>query len=145
MAYARRHYITVVPEIDMPGHVTAALSSYPSLTCEGKAPPLYTAVGITGNSLCVRKESTYSFLDDVLREVAALTPGPYIHIGGDEATGITPAEYARFLQRAQAIVARHGKRAIGWGEIATANFGPRPSSSTGGAERPRRRPSAATS
>ena len=92
VAYARRHSITVVPEIDMPGHSTAALSSYPGLVCEGKAPAVYTGIGVTANALCVKKASTYSFLEDVLREVAALTPGPYIHIGGDEAAALPDAD-----------------------------------------------------
>jgi hexosaminidase len=122
--YARRRYITVVPEIDMPGHSTAALSSYPGLTCNGKAPTVYTGIGVTPNALCVRKASTYSFLEDVLREVAALTPGQYIHIGGDEAAATSPADYARFIKRAQTLVARHGKRVIGWDEIAAGSLLP---------------------
>ena len=120
VAYARERYVTIVPEIDMPGHVTAALSSYPKLACSGKGPPVYTDVGITGNALCVTKESTYAFVEAVLREVAALTPGRYIHIGGDEAAGVGAADYARFVERVQAIAARHGKRAVGWSELATA-------------------------
>jgi hexosaminidase len=124
VAYARRRYITVIPEIDMPGHSTAALASYARLTCNGKAPPVYRGIGVTANALCVRKASTYSFLDAVLREVAALTPGPYIHIGGDEAAATAPADYVRFIKRAQAIVARHGKHVIGWDEIARAELSP---------------------
>jgi hexosaminidase len=122
VAYAGRRYITVVPELDMPGHSTAALSSYPGLTCNRKAPSVYTGIGVTPNALCVRKPSTYSFLDDVLREVAALTPGPYIHIGGDEAAGTGPADYVRFIERAQRLVARYGKHVIGWDEVAHAKL-----------------------
>ena len=70
------------------------------------------------------KASTYSFLEDVLSEVAALTPGPYIHIGGDEAAATTPADYVRFIKRAQSIVARYGKHVIGWDEIARAALAP---------------------
>jgi hexosaminidase len=124
VAYARRRYVTVVPEIDMPGHSTAALSSYASLTCDGHAPPLFTGVGITQSSLCVRKAGTYAFVDAVLREVAALTPGPYIHIGGDEAAATSPADYVRFIERAEAIAARYRKRVIGWNEIARAKLRP---------------------
>jgi hexosaminidase len=72
----------------------------------------------------VRKPSTYSFLDDVLREVAALTPGPYIHIGGDEAAGTAPADYVRFIKRTQGLVARYGKHVIGWDEVARAQLLP---------------------
>jgi hexosaminidase len=124
VAYARARFVTVVPEIDMPGHSTAALSSYPSLTCNGHAPPLFTGVGIPASSLCVRKASTHSFVDAVLREVAALTPGRYIHIGGDEAAATSPADYARFVERVQAIAARYGKRVIGWNEIARSKLRP---------------------
>jgi hexosaminidase len=122
VAYAGRRYITVVPEIDMPGHSTAALSSYPGLTCNRKAPSVYTGIGVTPNALCVRKPSTYAFLDDVLREVVALTPGPYIHLGGDEAAGTGPADYVRFIERVQRLVARYGKHVIGWDEVAHAKL-----------------------
>jgi hexosaminidase len=124
VAYAGRRYVTIVPEIDMPGHSTAALSSYPSLTCSGRAPPIFTGVGLTRSSLCARKASTYTFVDAVLREVAALTPGRYIHIGGDEAAGTTPVDYVHFVDRAQAIATRYGKRVIGWNEIARADLRP---------------------
>jgi hexosaminidase len=124
VAYARRRHITIIPEIDMPGHSTAALSSYPGLTCNRKALSVYTGIGVTANALCVREPATYSFLEDVLREVAALTPGPYIHIGGDEAAGTTPADYIRFIKRAQALVARYGKHVIGWDEIARSKLLP---------------------
>jgi hexosaminidase len=122
VAYAQRRFVTVVPEVDMPGHSTAALSSYPSLTCSGQAPPVYTGVGITASSLCVRKASTYSFVNAVLREIAALTPGPYVHIGGDEAAATAPSDYVRFVERVQAIAARYGKRVIGWEEIGRADL-----------------------
>jgi hexosaminidase len=117
VAYAARRFVTVVPEIDMPGHTTAALSSYPSLTCSGHAPPLFTGTGITASTLCVRKASVYSFLDTVLRQVAALTPGRYIHVGGDEAEATSPGDYVHFVERVQGSVARYGKRVIGWNEI----------------------------
>src|SRR5439155_20228489 len=66
----------------------------------------------------------YAFVDDVVREVAALTPGAYVHIGGDEAAATAPDEYARFMHRAQEIVQRHGKRTIAWEEIAKAELLP---------------------
>ena len=120
VAYARDRFVEVVPEIDMPGHVNAALSAYGKLTCDGVAPPPYTGIEVGFSSLCIRKELTYVFVDDVVREVAALTPGPYLHIGGDEAHSTDPAEYASFVARAQRIVRRHGKRMIGWEEVARA-------------------------
>lgn len=118
VAYAQSRYITVVPEIDMPGHTNAALASYPELNCDGTAPALYTGTEVGFSSLCINKDITYQFLDDVIKELAAITPGPYIHIGGDEAKATAPDDYKLFFERAQAIVRKHGKQVIGWAEIA---------------------------
>ena len=98
----------MVPEVDGPGHVNAALASYPELTCSGTAPPLYTGIQVRFGSLCIDKPVTYQFLDDVVGELAALTPGPYIAIGGDEDAS-TPAEgYATFVDKAVVLgVATH--------------------------------------
>ena len=63
-------------------------------------------------------------MDDVVRELAAITPGPYIHVGGDEVEALTREEYAKFIERVQEIVTRHGKRMVGWEEIATAQLLP---------------------
>jgi hexosaminidase len=115
--YAAARYITVVPEIDMPGHVHAALSSYPKLACDGKPSPLYTGIDVGFSSLCIGKSVTYDFVSDVIGELARLTPGPWIHIGGDEAAATKPADYVRFVQRVQKIVEGHGKLMIGWEEI----------------------------
>jgi hexosaminidase len=115
--YAKSRYIVIVPEIDMPGHTNAALASYPKLTCDGVAPPLYTGNDVGFSSLCVDREATFRFVDDVVREVAALTPGPWLHVGGDEAAATAPDDYRRFVERVQRIVRSHGKRMIGWEEI----------------------------
>jgi hexosaminidase len=117
VAYAAAHFITVVPEIDMPSHTNAALASYAELNCDGVARPLYTGIEVGFSSLCVDKELTYQFLDDVLGELAALTPGPYLHIGGDEAHSTPPADYDRIMRRVQPLVAKHGKRVVAWEEI----------------------------
>ncbi|NUR73329.1 MAG: family 20 glycosylhydrolase [Hamadaea sp.] len=117
VAYAAARYITVVPEIDMPGHTNAALASYAQLNCNGVAPNLYTGTNVGFSSLCVPLALTYTFLDDVIRELSAITPGPYAHIGGDEASSTTAADYTYFMNRAQNIVAAHGKTAIGWHDI----------------------------
>jgi hexosaminidase len=118
VAYAQSRYIMVIPEIDMPGHTNAALASYAELNCDGIAPDLYTGTKVGFSSLCIDKEMTYTFLDDVIRELAALTPGPYLHVGGDEAAATGSEDYVRFMERVQAIVRSHGKQAIGWEEIA---------------------------
>jgi hexosaminidase len=122
--YAAARHITVVPEIDMPGHTNAALASYAELNCDGVAPPLYTGTDVGFSSLCVDKEITYTFIDDVVRELAALTPGPYIHIGGDEAHSTEHDDYVRFIERVRDIVASHGKTLMGWKEIAAASLAP---------------------
>src|SRR6266511_3933730 len=83
--YARARYITVVPEIDMPGHVNSALTAYPELNRDGRAALPYTGIEVGFSSLCVDRELTYTFVDNVIGELAALTPGPYLHVGGDEA------------------------------------------------------------
>ncbi len=124
VAYAQSRYIMVVPEIDLPGHTNAALASYPELNCDDQAPPLYTETEVGFSSLCINKEITYRFVDDVIGEVAALTPGPYIHIGGDEALSTDKEEYIAFIGRVQEIVRAHGKQMIGWEEIAQADLDP---------------------
>jgi hexosaminidase len=124
VAYAASRYVTVVPEIDLPGHANAALASYPELTCDGEAPPLYTGIEVGFSSLCIGKQTTYSFVRDVIGELARLTPGPYIHVGGDEAAATKPADYAAFVRRLQEIVAAHGKQMVGWEEIAQADPAP---------------------
>ncbi|MEU4730677.1 beta-N-acetylhexosaminidase [Streptomyces sp. NPDC023588] len=124
VAYAGERYVDVVPEIDMPGHVNAALASYAELNCDGKAPPRYTGVKVGFSSLCVGKERTYAFVDDVLGEIAALTPGRYLHIGGDEAHSTPAADYAAFMDRAQAVVGRYGKTVVAWHQLAAARPAP---------------------
>jgi hexosaminidase len=124
VAYARNRYVTVVPEVDMPGHTNAALASYPELNCDGKAPPLYTGTKVGFSSLCVDKPVTYRFLDDVIEQLAALTPGPYLHVGGDEVQTLSQARYTAFVERVQQIVRAHGKRMLGWQEITAARLHP---------------------
>ncbi|MEZ5291440.1 MAG: beta-N-acetylhexosaminidase [Vicinamibacterales bacterium] len=120
--YAAERFITIVPEIDMPGHTNAALTSYPALNCDGAAPAPYSGVQVGFSVLCVDRESTYSFIDDVVRELAALTPGEWFHMGGDEVERLTPAQYVGFVERVQDIVGAHGKRMIGWDEIGAARL-----------------------
>ena len=124
VSYAQSRYITVVPEIDMPGHTNAALASYPELNKNGVAPPLYTGIKVGFSTLAFNKEVTYKFLDDVIGELAALTPGPYLHIGGDEALTVSKEDYTRFIERVQEITQTHGKQAVGWEEVAAAKLLP---------------------
>ena len=122
--YAAERHVMVVPEIDVPGHTNAALVSYPELTCSGEAPPPYTGIRVGFSFLCVEKEETYAFLDAVMGTLAEVTPGPFLHIGGDEVKQLSAEQYARFVARAQAIVHAHGKRVIGWDEIAEVDLVP---------------------
>jgi len=120
--YAAERHITIVPEIDMPGHTNAALASYAELNCDGKATELYTGIEVGFSTLCTDKEITYEFVDDVVREISALTPGPFFHIGGDESHVTEHDDYVYFVNRVQDIVTSHGKKIIGWDEIANAKL-----------------------
>jgi hexosaminidase len=118
VAYAKSRYITVVPEIDMPGHSNAALLAYPDLNCDRVAPPPFMRVGGPPNSLCVTRDSVFGFVADVVREIAAAAPTPYFHIGGDEVQRMSKDDYRAFVKRVEQIVTAAGPRMIGWGEIA---------------------------
>jgi hexosaminidase len=120
--YAAERYITIVPEIDMPGHTNAALASYPELNCSGKATELYTGTRVGFSSLCTSKEVTYKFIDDVVREISAISPGPYFHMGGDESHSTKREDYIPFVNRVQDIITSHGKTVIGWDDIAIATL-----------------------
>ena len=122
--YAKARYITIVPEIDMPGHTNAALASYAELNCSGKATGLYTGTEVGFSTLCTKNEITYKFIDDVFRELAGLTPGPYIHIGGDESHVTKIEDYIPFINRVQDIVTANGKTVLGWDEIALSTLKP---------------------
>ena len=124
VAYARSRYVEIVPEIDMPSHINAALIGYPELACSAQPPALYTGTDVGWSSLCVDKEETYAFVDDVIRELSAMTPGPYFHIGGDEVKTLTPEQYVKFVERVQTIVNKYGKKMIGWEEITKAHLNP---------------------
>jgi hexosaminidase len=130
--YAGDRYITVVPEIDMPAHTHSAIAAYPELGCSRATPApnpnarpgLYAGIRVGFSALCHDKPVVHRFVDDVVRELAAMTPGPYIHLGGDEVEELKPEQYAAFVGRMQETVARHGKTMIGWDEIGHARLRP---------------------
>lgn len=124
VAYAKSRFITVVPEIDMPGHSNAALLAYPDLKCDRTAPPPFTRVGGPPNSLCVTRDSVFGFVADVVREISAAAPTPYFHVGGDEVQRMSKDDYRNFITRVQQIVTAAGPRMIGWGEIAPVSLSP---------------------
>lgn len=141
--FARERHITVIPEIEMPGHASAALAAYPELGCEpDKAYHVQTTWGVFEDIFCPR-EQTFTFLENVLSEVMELFPGKYIHIGGDEApktawenSALAQDVMARegladehelqsyFITRIEKFLNRHGRRIIGWDEILEGGLAP---------------------
>ncbi len=144
VAYAASRFVTVVPEIEMPGHATAALAAYPEFSCAGG--PFTVRPGgywpIT-DIFCPGKEGTFAFLEDVLTEVVGLFPGSFVHIGGDEADKTEwkrcPKCRARikaekladenelqsyFIKRVEKLLVAKGKRLIGWDEILEGGLAP---------------------
>ena len=140
--YAADRYITIIPEVDMPGHMLGALTAYPELGCTGGPYEVWGRWGVTDDILCVGKDHTLQYVKDVLDEVMQLFPSEYIHIGGDESPRVRWQEcplcqqrikhagiQAKDNQSAEALLqgwfttqvqnylSRHGKRIIGWDEL----------------------------
>lgn len=122
VAYAAKRHITVIPEVDMPGHTNSASLAYPFLNGNGKEIELVTSMAVGYSTLDTRKDTVYAFIDDVIREISAITPGPYFHIGGDESHVTEKDDYVYFVERVEKIVKKYGKEMIGWDEVATANL-----------------------
>ncbi|MRH98910.1 family 20 glycosylhydrolase [Kriegella sp. EG-1] len=121
VAYAAEHFITIVPEVDMPGHTNAASVSYPFLNGNGKTPKLYEGTHVGFSTFDTRKDTVYSFINDVVREITEISPGPYFHVGGDESHVTKKNDYIYFMDKVVEIVKQHNKIPIGWDELATAN------------------------
>ena len=117
--YAAWRGITVIPEIEMPGHVTAALASYPELNPDGVAPDLYTGYEVGLSALNIAAPATRRFVEDVIRELAELTPGPYLHVGGEETYSIEADAYREFIRYVDSMVTKYDKQLLGWHEILT--------------------------
>jgi hexosaminidase len=141
--YAEERFITVVPEIEMPGHSVAALTSYPSLSCTGGPFEVRTLWGIDENIFCAGNEETFAFLENVLTEVLELFPSKYIHIGGDEAPKTRWKECTKcqlriqkeglkdehelqsyFITRIEKFLNSKGRQIIGWDEILEGGLAP---------------------
>ena len=147
--YAAARGIEIVPEIDLPGHMTAALAAYPHLGCTGGPYEVFTKWGVTDDVLCIGKETTMEFVKDVLAEVCDLFPSEYIHIGGDECPKVRWAKCPHcqnkikelgikgnekhsaehFLQsyvtaEAEKYLNSRGRRLIGWDEILEGEIAP---------------------
>jgi hexosaminidase len=142
VAYARDRFITVIPEIEMPGHSVAALAAYPELACTPGPFQVHTVWGVTRDIFCP-SEQTFTFLEGVLEEVMELFPSPYIHIGGDEAPkdrwresevaqevirreGLADEEELQswFVRRVEAYLNAKGRSIIGWDEILEGGLAP---------------------
>jgi hexosaminidase len=143
VAYATDRFITVVPEIEMPGHALAALAAYPELGCTGGPYEVGTTWGVFDDVYCAGNAKTDTFLMDVLKEVIPLFPGEYFHIGGDEcpktrwqkcplcnekmkAEGLRSENELQsfFVQRMEKFLNENGKKLIGWDEILEGGLAP---------------------
>lgn len=134
--YARRRNVTIVPEIEMPGHSQAAIAAYPDLGCTGESVPVATTWGVKKEILCAGNDRTLRFVEGVLDEVLAMFPSEYIHIGGDEVPkdrwrecascqtvmkreGLSDEDELQswFIARIHAYLRARGRKLIGWDEI----------------------------
>ncbi|MFA7419887.1 MAG: family 20 glycosylhydrolase [Melioribacteraceae bacterium] len=141
--YAQSRYITIVPEIEMPGHSLASLASYPENSCTGGPFEVGTVWGVMKDVYCAGNDSTFSFLQNILDEVTSLFPGEYIHIGGDEvpkdrwkvcekcqarikSEGLKDERELQtyFIKRISEYLALKGKKIIGWDEILEGGLAP---------------------
>jgi hexosaminidase len=136
VAYAAERFVTIIPEIEMPGHAQAAVASYPQISCSGEPTPVLAEFKLSQRPMCPSNPETYKFIEGVLDEVCAIFPSPVIHMGGDEC----PREPWKACQRCQAFMKEHklkdedalqneftrrvaeilrkkGRRMQGWGEI----------------------------
>ena len=147
--YAAKRYITVIPEVDIPGHMMAAIAAYPELSCKGEPGSPRIVWGVEDIVLCPGKEDMFRFLEDVFREMVPLFPGKYFHIGGDECPKVSwkncPACQKRIqdeglqadgkhsaeerlqsyvIRRMEKLLAQYGKKIIGWDEILEGGLSP---------------------
>ena len=142
VAYAQERQVTIIPEIEMPGHSQAAIAAYPELGCTGNPVSVATTWGVFDDIYCP-KEQTFEFLEAVIDEVITLFPGPYIHIGGDEAPKTRWKNCAHcqeliqreqlkdeqglqsyFIRRMERYINSKGKKIIGWDEILEGGLAP---------------------
>ena len=147
--YAAERYITVIPEIDLPGHMQAALTAYPELGCTGGPYEVWKIWGVSEEVLCAGNDKTLQFIDDVLTEIMDIFPSEYIHIGGDECPKVRWEQCPKCQARIKALglksdskhtkeerlqsfvinhavqfLGEHGRRAIGWDEILEGGLAP---------------------
>lgn len=143
VAYAQKRYVTIIPEIDLPGHMLAALAAYPYLGCTGGPYEVGTRWGIYDDVLCAGNEKIYSFIENIMDEVLQLFPGEFVHIGGDEcpktrwkacpkcqakikAEGLKDEHELQsyVIRRVEKYLNAHGRKVIGWDEILEGGIAP---------------------
>jgi hexosaminidase len=143
IAYAKSKFVTIIPEIEMPGHALGALASYPELSCTGGPFEVAKTWGVFDDVFCAGKEETFKFLEDVITEVADLFPSEYIHVGGDECPKSKWAKcklcqkrirneglkdekelQSYFIKRMEKFINSKGKKLIGWDEILEGGIAP---------------------
>ncbi|GET46008.1 glycoside hydrolase family 20 protein [Capnocytophaga felis] len=149
VAYAKERHITVIPEIDLPGHMQAVLATYPELGCTGGPYEVWTQWGVSDDVLCAGNQKVYRFIEDILNEVADIFPSEYMHIGGDESPKVrwekcpkcqlkikelgikkddkhTAEEYlqSHVISFAERVLAKRGRKIIGWDEILEGGIAP---------------------
>ncbi len=143
VAYAQKRHVTIIPEIEMPGHALAALAAYPQYSCTGGRVNVATQWGSFDDVLCPTKEETYQFVEEILDEVMVLFPSKYIHVGGDECSKVrwktcpSCQAYMRqegmqdetelqsyFIRRIEHFLNVYGKKLIGWDEILEGGLAP---------------------
>ncbi len=143
VAYANDRFVTIVPEIEMPGHSLAVLAAYPELSCTGKTFEVGTRWGVYDDVYCAGNEAVFAFLENVLDEVVGLFPSKYIHIGGDECPKTRWEKCSKcqkrmlveglkdehelqsyFIRRMEAYLAKKGRSIIGWDEILEGGLAP---------------------
>lgn len=141
--YARKRHITIIPEIELPGHTLAALAAYPEMGCKGNSYKVATSWGIHEDVFCAGSEKPFAFLEGVLTEIMNLFPGKYIHIGGDEVPKVRWKECPKcqkrihanqlkdeselqsyFVQRIEKFLNTKGRQVIGWDEILEGGIAP---------------------
>lgn len=149
VAYAAERFITVIPELETPGHELAAIAAYPELSCKGEPTTPRIIWGVEDIVMCPGKEDMFTFLEDVVAEMVPLFPGTYFHVGGDECPkhswkecptcqarikseglkadkGHTAEERLQsyVIERMEKMLAKHGKKIIGWDEILEGGLSP---------------------
>ncbi|MET9730256.1 family 20 glycosylhydrolase [Streptomyces sp. NPDC006458] len=121
VSYAESRFMTVVPEIDGPGHTRAAQASVPGLNCDDKAQQPYSGFDVKISLFCLADEqhraNMADFMETVIKAVAELTPGPYIHLGGDETPQATAEQYAAYVKAATDSTIAHKKIPMGWHQL----------------------------